>query len=75
MIIGLMASVLLKRVLKKGSSIDQLFELQAEELSTEEEKARFLASRVCVNRCDLFIYDLPRTVIQAGLRAPRQSGL
>lgn len=59
MIIGLMASVLLKRVLKKSSSIDQLFELQAEELSTEEEKARFLTSRVCVSRCDLFIYDLP----------------
>jgi len=45
LIIGPMAGVLLKRALKKSSSIDQLFELLAEEIPTEEEKARFLASK------------------------------
>ncbi|MCK5382308.1 MAG: hypothetical protein KAJ65_01005 [Gammaproteobacteria bacterium] len=44
-IIGPMAGVLLKRAIKKSSSIDQLFELLAEEIPTESEKARFLARK------------------------------
>jgi hypothetical protein len=44
-----MASVLMKRALKKGSSIDQLPELQAGELSTEKEMACFLTSRECLH--------------------------
>lgn len=45
LIIGPMAGVLLKRALKKSSSLDQLFELLAEEIPTDDEKARFLASK------------------------------
>ncbi len=44
-IIGPMAGVLLKRAIKKSSSIDQLFELLAEEIPTESEKALFLARK------------------------------
>jgi hypothetical protein len=44
-IIGPMAGVLLKRALKNSSSVDQLFELLAEEIPTESEKARFLAHK------------------------------
>lgn len=44
-IIGPMAGVLLKRAIKKSSSVDQLFELLAEEIPTESEKARFLARK------------------------------
>lgn len=44
-IIGPMAGVLLKRAIKKSSRLDQLFELLAEEIPTESEKARFLASK------------------------------
>ena len=45
LIIGPMAGVLLKRAMKKSSSLDQLFELLAEEIPTEVEKAHFLASK------------------------------
>jgi hypothetical protein len=45
LIIGPMAGVLLKRAMKQSSSLDQLFELLAEEIPTEAEKARFLASK------------------------------
>jgi len=45
LIIGPMAGVLLKRAMKKSSSLDQLFELLAEEIPTEAEKAHFLASK------------------------------
>lgn len=44
-IIGPMAGVLLKRALKKSSSVDQLFEILAKEIPTESEKARFLARK------------------------------
>jgi hypothetical protein len=45
LIIGPMAGVLLKRAMKKSSSLDQLYELLSEEIPTEDEKARFLQSR------------------------------
>ena len=44
-IIGPMASVLMKRAIKKSSNIDQLFEMLAEEIPTAAEKASFLASK------------------------------
>jgi hypothetical protein len=44
-IIGPMAGVLLKRAIKKSSNVDQLFELLAEEIPTESEKALFLARK------------------------------
>jgi len=44
-VIGPMASVLLKRALKKSSDVDQLFEILAKEIPTEAEKARFLARK------------------------------
>ena len=45
LVIGPMAGVLLKRAMKQSSSIDQLFDMLAEEIPTEAEKARFLASK------------------------------
>ena len=44
-IIGPMASVLMKRAIKKSSNIDQLFEMLADEIPTAAEKASFLASK------------------------------
>jgi hypothetical protein len=44
-IIGPMAGMLLKRAMKKSSNLDQLFELLAEEIPSDAEKARFLESR------------------------------
>lgn len=44
-IIGPMAGVLMKRAIRKSSSIDQLFDMLAEEIPTEAEKASFLASK------------------------------
>ena len=44
-IIGPMAGVLLKRAMKSSATLDELFELLAEEIPTREEKDRFLESR------------------------------
>jgi len=43
LIIGPMASVLVKRAMRKSSSLEQLYRLLAEEIPTEAERARFLS--------------------------------
>jgi len=49
LIIGPMAGVLLKRAMKKSSNLDQLFEILAEEIPSDAEKARFLESRTSLH--------------------------
>ena len=45
LIIGPMASVLVKRAMRRSSSLDQLYQLLAEEIPTEKERQRFLSGR------------------------------
>ena len=45
LIIGPMASVLVKQALRKSSSIEQLYQLLAEEIPTEVERERFLSGK------------------------------
>jgi hypothetical protein len=45
LIIGPMASVLVRQARRKSSSIDQLYQLLAEEIPTEQERERFLSGR------------------------------
>ena len=45
LIIGPMAGVLVKRAMRKSSSLDQLYRLLAEEIPTEPERERFLSGR------------------------------
>jgi len=45
LIIGPMAAVLVKRAMRKSSSLDQLYRLLAEEIPTEPERERFLSGR------------------------------
>ena len=44
-IIGPMARVLVKRALRKSSSLDQLYQLLAEEIPTAQERERFLSGK------------------------------
>jgi hypothetical protein len=44
-IIGPMASVLVKQAMRKSSSIDQLYQLLADEIPTEPERKRFLSGK------------------------------
>jgi hypothetical protein len=45
LIIGPMASVLVKQALRKSSSIEQLYQLLAEEIPTDAERERFLSGK------------------------------
>lgn len=45
LIIGPMASVLMKQALRKSSSIEQLYQLLAEEIPTDAERERFLSGK------------------------------
>jgi hypothetical protein len=45
LIIGPMACVLVKRAMRKSSSLDQLYRLLAREIPTEQERERFLSGR------------------------------
>lgn len=45
LIIGPMARVLVKRALRKSSSLDQLYQLLAEEIPTAQERERFLSGK------------------------------
>lgn len=45
LIIGPMASVLVKRALRRSSNLDQLYRLLAEEISSEQDRERFLSGR------------------------------
>jgi class 3 adenylate cyclase len=45
LIIGPMAGILIKRALKKSSSLDQLYRILADEIPTEQERERFLSSK------------------------------
>jgi Adenylate and Guanylate cyclase catalytic domain len=45
LIIGPMACVLVKRAMRKSSSLDQLYQLLAKEIPTEQERQRFLSGR------------------------------
>lgn len=45
LIIGPMASVLVKRAMSKSSSLDQLYQLLAEEIPTAQERERFLSGK------------------------------
>jgi len=45
LIIGPMASVLIKRALRRSSNLDQLYRLLAEEIPSEQERERFLSGR------------------------------
>jgi len=45
LIIGPMAGILIKRALRKSSSLDQLYRILADEIPTEQERERFLAGK------------------------------
>ncbi len=45
LIIGPMARILVKRAMHKSSSVDQLYQLLAEEIPTEQERERFLSGK------------------------------
>jgi class 3 adenylate cyclase len=45
LIIGPMAFVLVKRAMRKSSSLDQLYQLLAKEIPTEQERQRFLSGK------------------------------
>ncbi len=45
LIIGPMACVLVKRAMRKSSSLDQLYQLLAREIPTEQERERFLSGK------------------------------
>jgi class 3 adenylate cyclase len=45
MIIGPMAGVLVKRAMRRSSSLDQLYQLLAEEIPTAQERERFLSGK------------------------------
>jgi len=45
LVIGPMARVLVKRAMRKSSNLDQLYQLLAEEIPTEQERERFLSGR------------------------------